>query len=164
MDIFLLVVSFLIMIVGIIGSVIPVLPGPLSSWLGLFIFSNISDVEVQSKTLIFCLIVALIIFVFDYIIPIYTSKKFGASKYGIIGASIGTLIGLFLPPFGIILGALLGAISGELLLNKNFEKSIKAATGVFIGLIISGFTKAFISIVFLVIYINLFLNNLSNLF
>lgn len=164
MDIFLLVVSFLIMIVGIIGSVIPVLPGPLSSWLGLFIFSNISNVEVQSKTLIFCLIVALIIFVFDYIIPIYTSKKFGASKYGIIGASIGTLIGLFLPPFGIILGALLGAISGELLLNKNFEKSIIAATGVFIGLIISGFTKALISIVFLVIYINLFLNNLSNLF
>ena len=164
MDIFLLVVSFLIMIVGIIGSVIPVLPGPLSSWLGLFIFSNISDVEVQSKTLIFCLIIALIIFVFDYVIPIYTSKKFGASKYGIIGASIGTLIGLFLPPFGIILGALLGAISGELLLNKNFEKSIKAASGVFIGLIISGFTKALISIVFLVIYINLFLNNLSNLF
>ena len=108
MDIFLLILSFVFMIVGIIGSVIPVLPGPLSSWLGLFIFSNISNVQVESKILIFCLIIGLIIFVLDYIIPIYTSKKFGASKFGIIGASIGTLIGLFLPPFGIIIGALIG--------------------------------------------------------
>ena len=164
MDIFLLILSFVFMIVGIIGSVIPVLPGPLSSWLGLFIFSNISTVQVESKILIFCLIIGLIIFVLDYIIPIYTSKKFGASKFGIIGASIGTLIGLFLPPFGIIIGALIGAIAGELFLNKNFEKSIKAAAGVFLGLIVSGFTKALISIVFLVIYINLFLNNFGNLF
>ena len=147
MDIFLLIFSFVFMIAGIIGSVIPVLPGPLSSWLGLFIFSNISNVQVESKILIFCLIIGLIIFVLDYIIPIYTSKKFGASKFGIMGASIGTLIGLFLPPFGIIIGALIGAIAG-----------------VFLGLIVSGFTKAFISIVFLVIYINLFLNNFGNLF
>ena len=164
MDIFLLILSFVFMIVGIIGSVIPVLPGPLSSWLGLFIFSNISNVQVESKVLVFCLIIGLIIFVLDYVIPIYTSKKFGASKFGIIGASIGTLIGLFLPPFGIIIGALIGAIAGELFLNKNFEKSIKAAAGVFLGLIVSGFTKALISIVFLVIYINLFLNNFGKLF
>ena len=82
MDLFLLILSFIIMIIGIIGSIIPVLPGPLSSWVGLFIFSNISNVEVSSKLLLFSLIIALIIFILDYIIPIYTSKKFGASKYG----------------------------------------------------------------------------------
>ena len=125
---------------------------------------GVSTVKVDSKILVISLIIALIIFILDYIIPIYTSKKFGASKFGIIGASIGTLVGLFLPPFGIIFGALIGAIAGELFLNKNFEKSIKAAVGVFLGLIVSGFTKALISIVFLVIYINLFLNNFSNLF
>ena len=165
MDIFLLILSFVFMIVGIIGSVIPVLPGPFKFMVRtIYLFSNISNVQVESKILIFCLIIGLIIFVLDYIIPIYTSKKFGASKFGIIGASIGTLIGLFLPPFGIIIGALIGAIAGELFLNKNFEKSIKAAAGVFLGFIISGFTKAFISIVFLGIYINLFLNNFGKLF
>ena len=112
MDLILLILSFLIMIIGIVGSVIPVLPGPLSSWVGLFIFSNISTVKVDSKILVFTLIIALTIFILDYIIPIYTSKKFGASKFGIIGASIGTLIGLFFPPFGIIFGALIGAIAG----------------------------------------------------
>ena len=164
MDIFLLILSFVFVIAGIIGSVLPIIPGPLTSWLGLFIFSYISNVEVNSKILVFCFVIALIIFVLDNFIPIYTSKKFGASKYGIIGASIGTLIGLFLPPFGIIFGAAIGAIVGELILNKNFEKSLKAAAGVLLGIIVSGFTKALISIVFLIVYIILFLKNFDNLF
>lgn len=164
MDIFLLTISFIIMILGIIGSVIPVLPGPLSSWLGLFIFSNISKVEVSNNLLFITLIIALIIFILDYVLPIYTSKKFGASKYGIIGASVGTVIGLFFPPLGIIFGSIIGAISGEMLLNKNIKKSINAATGVFLGLLVSGFTKALISLIFFVIYINLFLNNFGNIF
>ena len=104
MDLILLILSFLIMIIGIVGSVIPVLPGPLSSWVGLFMFSYISTVKVDNKILVFTLIIALTIFILDYIIPIYTSKKFGASKFGIIGASIGTLIGLFLPPLELYLG------------------------------------------------------------
>ena len=164
MDIFLLILSFAIMIVGIIGSVIPVLPGPLSSWIGLFLFSMISDVQVNTTLLVTTFIIALIVFILDYILPIYTSKKFGASKYGIIGASIGTIIGLFIPPFGIIIGAIIGAFSGELLLNKNFKKSFIAGVGVFLGLIVSGLSKALISTVYLVLYIKLFLDNFNNLF
>ena len=164
MDIFLFILSITFMIVGIIGSIVPVLPGPLSSWLGLFIFSNIDGVEVNNSIIVLTLIIAITIFILDYLIPLYTSKKFGASKFGIIGASIGIIIGLFLPPLGIIFGAIIGAISGELFLNKDFERSIKAAAGVVIGLAISGFTKAVISVVFFVIYIYLFINNLPNLF
>ena len=164
MDIFLLILSFLVVMVGIIGSIIPVLPGPLSSWLGLFIFSNISSVSVDSKILVFCLIIALIIFILDYIFPIYMSKKFGASRFGVIGASIGTIIGLFFFPIGIIFGPLIGAIAGELFLNKNFKNSVRAAAGVFLGLMVSGFTKVLVSLIFLVIYISLFLSNFSNLF
>ena len=164
MDIFLLILSFTIMIVGILGSVIPVLPGPISSWIGLFLFSMISNVQVNKSLLVTTFIIAFIIFILDYILPIYTSKKFGASKYGIIGASIGTIIGLFTPPFGIIIGAIIGAISGELLLNKNFKKSFKAGIGVFLGLIVSGLSKALISTVYLVLYIKLFLDNFNNLF
>mgnify|MGYP001380807211 FL=1 len=164
MDIFLFILSITFMIVGIIGSIVPVLPGPLSSWLGLFIFSNIKVVEVNNSIIVLTLIIAITIFILDYVIPLYTSKKFGASKFGIIGASIGIIIGLFLPPLGIIFGAIIGAISGELFLNKDFERSIKAAAGVVIGLAISGLTKAVISVVFFVIYIYLFINNLPNLF
>ena len=164
MDIFLLIISFSLMIIGVIGSIVPVLPGPLSSWIGLFILSNVSGVEVSGKLIVICLIIAIGIFILDYIIPIYTSKKFGASKYGIIGASIGIILGLFFTPFGIFLGAIIGAITGEIILNKNFKKSLKSAFGVFLGFIISGFTKSLITIIYLVLYINLFLENLSNIF
>ena len=92
MDIFLFILSITFMIVGIIGSIVPVLPGPLSSWLGLFIFSNIDGVEVNNSIIVLTLIIAITIFILDYLIPLYTSKKFGASKFGIIGASIGIII------------------------------------------------------------------------
>lgn len=164
MDIFLLIISFTLMIIGIIGSIVPVLPGPLSSWVGLFILSNVEGVEVSSKLIIICLIIAVGIFILDYILPIYTSKRFGASKYGIIGASIGIILGLFFAPFGIFIGALIGAITGEMILNKNFKKSLKSAFGVFLGFIISGFTKSLITVIYLVIYIKLFLDNLSVIF
>ena len=178
MDIFLLIISFTLMIIGVIGSIVPVLPGPLSSWVGLFIFSNVTDVVVSGKLILICLIIAIGIFILDYIIPIYTSKKFGASRYGIIGASIGIILGLFFAPFGIFIGAIIGSVTGEMILNKNFKKSLKSAFGVFLGFIISGFTKSMITVIYLVLYsmllnkdrtkivlyIKLFLDNLSNIF
>ena len=164
MDIFLLIISFGLMIIGIIGSIVPVLPGPLSSWFGLFIFSNVTDVVVSGKLILICLIIAIGIFILDYIIPIYTSKKFGASRYGVIGASIGIILGLFFAPFGIFIGAIIGSVTGEMILNKNFKKSLKSAFGVFLGFIISGFTKSMITVIYLVLYIKLFLDNLSNIF
>ena len=164
MDIFLLIISFGLMIIGIIGSIVPVLPGPLSSWVRLFIFSNVTDVVVSGKLILICLIIAIGIFILDYIIPIYTSKKFGASRYGIIGASIGIILGLFFAPFGIFIGAIIGSVTGEMILNKNFKKSLKSAFGVFLGFIISGFTKSMITVIYLVLYIKLFLDNLSNIF
>ena len=164
MDIFLLIISFTFMIIGVIGSIVPVLPGPLSSWIGLFIFSNVTDVVVSGKLILICLIIAIGIFILDYIIPIYTSKKFGASRYGIIGASIGIILGLFFAPFGIFIGAIIGSVTGEMILNKNFKKSFKSAFGVFLGFIISGFTKSMITVIYLVLYIKLFLDNLNNIF
>ena len=164
MDIFLLIISFTLMIIGVIGSIVPVLPGPLSSWVGLFIFSNVTDVVVSGKLILICLIIAIGVFILDYIIPIYTSNKFGASRYGIIGASIGIILGLFFAPFGIFIGAIIGSVTGEMILNKNFKKSLKSAFGVFLGFIISGFTKSMITVIYLVLYIKLFLDNLSNIF
>lgn len=164
MDLILLILSFVIIIIGIIGSVTPIIPGPLTSWLGLFVLSKISNVEISYILLIITFIISISIFTLDYIIPIYTSKKFGATKFGIIGATIGLIIGLFLSPFGIILGSIIGAFFGEIIYNNNIEKSMKASIGLFLGFIISSFSKAIISISYLIIYIILILNNLENLF
>ena len=132
----------------------PILPGPLTSWFGLFILNLISSIEIDSTLLIITFIIAITIFILDSLIPIYGSKYFGATKYGIIGASIGLVIGIIAPiPFGILIGPILGALIGELLFNNDLKKSIKSSIGVLIGFVASSFIKFVTSIVYLMIYI-----------
>ena len=154
MDLFLLILSAMLIISGIIGSFIPILPGPLTSWFGLFSLNLISTVEIDKTLLIITFIIALIIFVLDSLIPIYGSKYFGATKYGILGASIGLLIGIITPiPFGILIGPILGALIGELLFNNDLKKSIKSSIGVLIGFLASTFIKFITSVIYLMIYL-----------
>ena len=154
MDLLLIIISAVLIISGIIGSFMPILPGPLTSWFGLFTLNLISSVEVDSTLLIITFIIAITIFILDSLIPIYGSKYFGATKYGIIGASIGLVIGIITPiPFGILIGPILGALIGELLFNNDLRKSIKSSIGVLIGFVASSFIKFVTSIVYLMIYI-----------
>ena len=113
MDLLLIIISAVLIISGIIGSFMPILPGPLTSWFGLFILNLISSIEIDSTLLIITFIIAITIFILDSLIPIYGSKYFGATKYGIIGASTGLVIGIIAPiPFGILIGPILGALIG----------------------------------------------------
>ena len=154
MDLFLLILSAMLIISGIIGSFIPILPGPLTSWFGLFSLNLISTVEIDKTLLIITFVIAVIIFILDSLIPIYGSKYFGATKYGILGASIGLLIGIITPiPFGIIIGPILGALIGELLFNNDLKKSIKSSIGVLIGFLASTFIKFITSVIYLMIYL-----------
>jgi len=154
MDLLLIIISAVLIISGIIGSFMPILPGPLTSWFGLFILNLISSIEIDSTLLIITFIIAITIFILDSLIPIYGSKYFGATKYGIIGASIGLVIGIITPiPFGILIGPILGALIGELLFNNDLKKSIKSSIGVLIGFVASSFIKFVTSIVYLMIYI-----------
>ena len=80
MDILLILIAASLMVLGIVGSFLPVLPGPLTSWVGLLILYLMPEIEVNSVTLIITLIVAILIWVLDYIIPAIGTKKFGGSK------------------------------------------------------------------------------------
>lgn len=154
MDLLLIIISGVLIILGIIGSFMPILPGPLTSWFGLFILNLISSIEIENTLLIITFIIAVTIFILDSLIPIYGSKYFGATKYGIIGASIGLVIGILTPiPFGILIGPIMGALIGELLFNKDLKKSIKSSIGVLIGFVASSFIKFVTCVVYLIIYI-----------
>jgi len=155
MDIFLVILSALFIIIGLIGSFLPVIPGPPLSWLGLLILHVTNAVEMNLTLIIITGIIALIIFLLDYIIPAMGTKKFGGSKSGMIGTSIGLVIGLLSPiPGGIILGPFLGAFIGEML-NKNDSKlAFKAAIGSFLGFLASTFIKFILGIIYLGIYLS----------
>jgi uncharacterized protein YqgC (DUF456 family) len=157
MDIFLLIVGFLIVLTGIIGSILPVLPGPLASWVGLLLLYFTKAVPIDYTILGITLGVAILVSVIDYMLPILGTKKFGGSNYGINGSMIGLVFGVFFGPLGIIAGPFLGAFIGELIKNpKDSKKALKAAVGSFIGFLSSTLLKLAVCLVFAGMYIATF--------
>jgi uncharacterized protein YqgC (DUF456 family) len=165
MDIILIIISLLLMLLGIIGSFLPILPGPLTSWVGLLLLHLTDGVPMNKTFLVITFIVALAIWVLDYIIPAMGTKRFGGSKAGMIGTTIGLIVGLLSPiPGGIIIGPFFGALIGELINKNDFNKAVKAAFGSFLGFIASTFIKFIIAIIFLGFYISDIISNSSTLF
>ena len=155
MDLLLLLLGFLLMIMGIIGSVLPVLPGPITGWFGLLILNFSEAIPMNYQLLGITFFIAIVIFFLDYIIPGLGTKKFGGSKKGATGATIGLIIGLIAPiPLGFVIGAFLGALTGELIHDpKDLKRALRSAFGSFIGFLASVTMKILVSLVFTVIYI-----------
>ena len=155
MDIFLVIISALFIVSGLFGSVLPIIPGPPLSWLGLLILHLTKAVQMSSTLLVITGIIAIIIFIMDYMIPAMGAKKFGGSKSGMIGTTIGLIVGLLIPiPGGIIIGPFLGAFIGEMLNKNNSKTAFKAAIGSFLGFLASTFIKFIVSVIYLGIYIS----------
>ena len=154
MDIFLLTIGFLFVMLGLIGSFLPVLPGPLTSWLGLLILYFTSIVPMNYTFLGITLAIAILIWLLDYIIPAIGTKRFGGSTYGVYGTTIGLLIGLLSPiPFGVLIGAFLGAFIGEMLHDKkNTRRAFRASIGSLLGLITSATIKFTVAVVYAVLF------------
>lgn len=150
MDYALLLIAFILMIIGIFGSFLPVLPGPPISWVGLLLLYLTKAVPMSYTVLGVTLFVALVVGILDYVIPAKGTKRFGGSKYGIWGTNIGLVVGIFAPiPFGFIIGPFVGAFIGEMFNDSNdSQKAFKAATGSFIGFLASTFIKFVVSMVF----------------
>ena len=158
MDIALLIFGILLMILGILGSFLPVLPGPITSWFGLLLL-HLSDAVPMNWTFLgITFAIAFIIWLIDYIIPAMGTKRFGGTRYGVIGTMVGLVIGIFFfPPFGLIIGPFLGAFIGELIKDsKDSKKALKAAFGSFIGFITSTFLKFIAAVVFAGLFFSIF--------
>ena len=150
MDLAIIIIGVLLIIIGLIGSFVPVIPGPITSWVALLILHQTSIVSSDFTFLAITLSIAIGVFILDYFIPIIGAKKFGGTKSGIIGATVGLLVGLiFLGPLGIFLGTFTGAFVGELIHNPNDKRTaLKAATGSLIGFITGVFLKFSITVLF----------------
>ncbi len=161
MNLVLITIGFLLILTGIVGSFIPIIPGPIAGWLGLFVVYQSSFLNLDYFFLGTTFIIAISVFILDYIIPSIGAKKFGGSKSGVIGSTLGTIIGIiFLGPIGIIIGAFLGAFVGELSKNRSNKLiAFKAAIGTLIGYLGGIILKLSIAIVFSIKFFKIILNN-----
>ena len=135
---------------GLVGSFLPVIPGPLTSWLGLLLLNFAPSITMESSFLIITFSIALTVFLLDTFIPILGAKKFGGGKGSTIGSTIGLITGiLFLGPLGILIGPFFGAFFGELIVNQDNKKgAFRAAIGSLIGFLTGVFLKLIIGIAF----------------
>ena len=132
-DYILLIIGILLMILGIIGCLVPVLPGPPFSFIGLILLHLSRFGQFSNTTLIILGAIAVVITILDYIVPVWGTRKFGGSKYGTRGATVGLIIGLFLGPLGMILGPLFGAFVGEMIFKDDINYAVKAGFGSLLG-------------------------------
>lgn len=149
MDIVLLVLGLILVLVGILGSFLPVLPGPPISWVGLLLLYLTKAVPDNWWVLGTTLFLTLLVTVLDYVVPAMGTKRFGGSKAGIWGTTIGLLVAIFFPvfgPFGIIIWPFIGALVGELLNKTNQRMALKAALGSFLGFLTGTFMKLVLSV------------------
>lgn len=154
LEIILIIVAILLSAAGIIGAVMPVLPGPILSWLGYLCLRFALPDKVGWLSVVITLVFAIIITVLDNYIPILGAKKLGSSKYGIYGGIIGLIVGMiFFGPLGIILGPFFGTIAGDLIAGNTIKMALKSGTGSLIGFLIGTFIKLCYSFVLIVLLI-----------
>ncbi len=141
MDIFLIGLSIICLVVGLLGCILPMLPGPPLAYVGLLLLHATEYAQFSSTQLWSCLFAVIVVQILDYITPILGSKYSGGTKWGNWGCVIGTIMGVFFLPLGIIIGPFIGAIVGELLGGRGLSQAMKAGLGSLVGFLLGTVVK-----------------------
>lgn len=141
MDIFLIGLSIICLVIGLLGCILPMLPGPPLAYVGLLLLHATEYAQFSSTQLWNCLFAVIVVQILDYITPILGSKYSGGTKWGNWGCVIGTIMGVFFLPLGIIIGPFIGAIAGELLGGRGLSQAMKAGLGSLVGFLLGTVVK-----------------------
>jgi uncharacterized protein YqgC (DUF456 family) len=161
MEIALVVSAFLLLLIGLLGTVVPVIPGPPLSYIGLLLLQWSGHGGFSTTFLLLWAVLTIAVVVMDYFLPALFTKRFGGSRIAVVGSVLGLIIGIiFFAPTGVIIGPFLGAFTGEMInyrfqkrssdTNIPFFKSLKVALGAFLAFILG--TGAKLIICMLMIY------------
>ena len=154
MTIALSILAGLLLLIGFVGCVVPVLPGPIIGYCGLL---ALIPTEKCPSTLVLVtmgLVVAAVT-IADYVVPAIGAKKFNCSRWGTFGCFVGTIVGLFFVPIGILVGPFLGAFLGELIAMKSIAVALKGGFGAFLGFLSGVFLKILACIAMTFVYVML---------
>ena len=142
MDILIYIFSGILMLIGIVGCLLPIIPGPPICYVGLLLLQLTDSAPFSTKFLLLWAVLTVVAQGLDYIVPTYGTKKYGGTKAGVWGSIGGLIIGMiFFPPFGIILGPMIGAFIGELMTGRNRKDALRSAWGSFVGFLLGTLIK-----------------------
>ena len=152
LELTMLVLGALAILAGIAGCFVPIIPGPIVAYGGLLCMIPTSKSPSVAMLILFGVITT-VVTVLDYVVPAMGAKKFKCSKWGILGCTIGTIVGIFYFPIGLLLGPFLGAVAGELIARKPLVMAAKGGLGAFLGFLAGVFLKIVACILMLACYI-----------
>ena len=141
MDILLISLSFLCLLIGFAGCILPVLPGAPLSYAGLLLLHFTDRVQFSTSQLLVWLVVVIVVQVLDYVVPLLGARYSGGSRWGTRGCLAGTIVGLFFMPWGIVLGPFLGAVAGELLGGRRTSEALRSGLGSLAGFLLGTVLK-----------------------
>ena len=153
MDILYIILALVLAFVGLLGSVVPVLPGPPLSYVALILLCFCKGAEVSVTTLVIMGVLMAVITIVDYIAPAWMTKLKGGSKSASNGAIVGTIVGLFFGPIGVIVGPFLGAFIGEVIANSSSGKAFNVALMSFWAFILTSGVKLIYGITVMVMLV-----------
>lgn len=148
-DILFIVFSFLLLVAGLIGCILPVLPGIPLSYAGLLVLQLTNAVSFSTCQLVVWLLCVIVLQILDYVTPLLGSKYSGGTVYGNRGCVAGTILGLFFMPWGILAGPFIGAVLGELLGGSDMQVALRAGIGSFIGFVLGTLLKVLVCLYFI---------------
>lgn len=149
-------ITSLLMLVGLLGTIVPGLPGASIIFVGALFYALFTDFkEVDGLVLLVLLILGILSFILDYLGSAYGAKKFGSTRWGIAGAIIGGIIGSIIGNIlGLVIGIFLGVSLAEIAFTKkNIKQSLKAGWGGLVGLMTSIIAQFILGLVMVVIFI-----------
>ncbi len=132
METALVVVALLLCITGILGSVLPGLPGHPLNYIAMWCLQW-AYAPFSNTVMIGFGVATLVVVLFEYFMPVWWAQKYGATRQGIIGSVIGMVLGIFFTPVGMVLGTLLGAIIGDMLAGRTTAEATRAGFATLIG-------------------------------
>lgn len=132
------VLAFILILVGLIGTLLPVMPGALLVFLGMFAGAWADDFSRVGWAVLGVLAILTVLFyVLDFLAGAYGARRLGASRWGVVGAILGALVGMFFGFIGVVVGPFVGAVVGELLARRGLLEASRAGAGAWIGLVLS---------------------------
>lgn len=152
MSIVYLILSGVLIMMGLVGCFIPIIPGPIVAFCGLLCIISTSHAPTLA-TLVILGFFTLVVTVLDYVVPAWGAKRFNCSKLGTWGCVIGTFLGLLFVPFGLLLGPFCGAFIGELIARKPIKAAVLGGVGAFLGFLSGVLIKVIACVIMLVCYI-----------
>lgn len=152
------IIAFFLVGLGLAGTLLPVIPGTSLVFLGLVVAASIDGFQkVGWITLVILGLLTAASYGIDLVATAQGTKRVGASKKAVVGAVLGSIVGLFFGIPGLLIGPFAGAVAGEWLVHRDLKKAGKAGVGTWIGLVISGVAKLVLAFIMIGLFVTAYL-------